>query len=135
MPVTSRRRGRMLAGVVALFVPGCNNTPEAPLTACTEGQKGCVDLLNFHASAAAIGPAGKSNPSIPARSGTTAIAPGTGSTTVSSTVGSSTRFDAVVNGNTLSSVTCTVTPNAWAGGDVNPAVILQQTGDLSCSLW
>ena len=92
MPVTSRRRGRMLAGVVALFVvAGCNNTPEVPPTACTQGRKGCVDLLNFYASAAAIGPAGQSNSSIPARSGTAAIAPGTGSTTVSGTVGSSTR--------------------------------------------
>jgi hypothetical protein len=132
MPMNSRGPGRFLVALVALLaVAGCG-TPSGD-NSCKQGQKGCVDLLNFTGSPVSIAPPGQSN-AVPARTVTSTIAPGTGSLMVSGTaVGSSTTFQAMANGNVLKTVTCTVTSMAWA--DVNPEVVLQQTGSLTCVDW
>jgi len=100
----------------------------------------CVDLLNFNVVNVNIlradaGATPDSTNLVPGATNTgTALNPGKNSTQLtSSSVGTSAVFDAYFSGAKTGSVTCVVSSGAWVS--VNPAVVFQQTGQLTCSDW
>lgn len=125
-------------GAVVLLIlglAGCSSSTGGP-GSCGLVTKGCVDLLNFSSVAANVfrqgQSAGTGNLVAAGVNNGTALAPGEGSDNVSpTTVGTAFTYDSSVNGVAAASVTCTVTANSWIS--VNPAVVRQQTGQLTCS--
>jgi len=133
----NRHASRRLAVLAGLFflalATGCSSDSGSG-TACSSVEKGCVDLLNFGSAAVSIKANQGSPVSVPAATSTgSSLAPGKASTSVPSTVGSGNVFDATSGSTTLGSVTCVVSSTAWVS--VNPAVVVQQTGQLTCSDW
>jgi hypothetical protein len=91
---------------------------------------GCVGLLNLYSKPPAINGTLVPLPG-PAEGG---IAPGVATLVVAQTsVGSSNTFEASVGGQTLGTVACKVTSDAWL--DINPSVVVQMTGLVTCSDW
>jgi hypothetical protein len=91
---------------------------------------GCVGLLNFYSKTPAVNGTLVPLPG-PAEGG---IAPGIATLIVPQTsVGSSNSFEASVGGQSLGTVTCKVTSDAWL--DINPSVVVQMTGLVTCGDW
>jgi hypothetical protein len=129
-----RNSGRLTALVAALTLVACGGSqpPGAGGGPCNydQLQKGCVGLLNFYSG----GPAEIDGVRVPAPTVANNLkTPGTTTVMVTNTsVSSSTSFQATVNGAQLS-VSCTVTSLGWV--DVNPGVVVQPSGILSCINW
>jgi hypothetical protein len=101
--------------------------------ACRGTSRGCVDLLNFYSTPVTLALTGDGSAALPAATaGNGVLSPGTSTIIVTSTLGSASVFTATV-ASIPRTVTCTVTSQAWQ--DVAPSVVVQPSGDLSCTLW
>src|SRR5215475_13001303 len=127
-----RNSACLTALVAALALAACGSQSGDGGDPCDfdKVEKGCVGLLNFQAAPQQI-----DGVTVPAR--TTAnnlTSPGVRTVKVTDTsLNSVHSYQAVVNGQPPVNVACTVTTTGWVS--VNPAVVLQQTGVLTCALW
>lgn len=124
----------VLAGLFFLaMATGCSSDTGGG-TACSSVERGCVDLLNFSSAAISVAVNQGSPIPVPVSTNTgSSLAPGKASANAPSTVGSGNVFDAYNGATKVGSVVCMVSAGAWTS--VNPAVVWQQTLQLTCSDW
>jgi hypothetical protein len=129
------RRLAVLAGVSFLAAATACSSDSGGGTACESLQRGCVDLLNFGQQPLSMKVNQGSSISLPSATNTgSSLAPGKASATLdTTTAGTGVVFDAYNGATKVGSVTCTVSSVAWIS--VNPAAVVQQTGQLTCSDW
>lgn len=126
-----RNLGRLAVLVGAVTLSACGGSQTGGGACDYEHlERGCVGLLNFYgATSQQMG--GITVPAPTVSGGMKS--PGIATQMVSNTsVNSTNAFQAVVNGVSVN-VSCTVTSNGWV--DVNPGVVLQPSGILTCINW
>jgi hypothetical protein len=120
-----------LALVLPVLAAACGDAATGSGDCSNGKEQPCIDLMNFSTLATNIVKSGDQPGAgnlVPPGN------PGLLHTKVDATQGAKTSFTASRNGTTITTVECTVGPNAWVS--INPSVVLQPGGALlTCSGW